>query len=280
MVLDSIGKSSAFDLELVLKLTKEAALEAGRRIVAMRRSNDFEVSFKSGFDPVTTADLEAEEIIISRILKTFPDHKIMAEESYQGFKERADYLMPLWIIDPIDGTTNYTLGHHQVAVSIAFAHHGTVLVGVVHAPFQNETFWAKRGGGAFLNNQLIRPSGTSDLAGALIGFGQPSKSQNSKRFAAIYEAVLDRCRDMRRIGAGALDISWVAPGRYDAFYETLKPWDMAAACLIAREAGATVGHLEPKSADEIIPDDLNPRELVVATPQIYTEFCELLRVRY
>lgn len=266
------------DLDKILALAKDAAFKAGKLITDSRRSQDFTINYKKGFDPVTSADLKAEKLIVSTIRARFPDHAFLAEESYSEPDEEM-FKQPLWIIDPIDGTTNYTLGHNQVAVSIAFAVNGEVLVGVVHAPFQNETFYAVKGKGAKLNDTVIKVRSGVEFSACMIGMGAPSSTDNLKEFIKKYAAVFEHCHDLRRIGSGALDICWVGAGRYDGFYETLKAWDMAAACLIAREGGARTGHLNPQPPDSKIPPDLYSRELVVAAPGIYDRFCELMRGR-
>ncbi len=265
------------DLRRALIVAAAAATRAGELIVRARREQSFEVkNKKSDVDLVTSADVAAEKIIVEAIKAEFPDHTILAEESAPQLAA-ADYQKPLWVIDPIDGTTNFVHGHYQVGVSIAFALSGTVELGVVHAPFLGETFTAQRGHGAFLNGAPIRVSTTSSLKRALIGTGFPYTREDIPLFVRQLTTVLEACRDIRRLGSAALDICMVAAGRIEAFYETVNPWDIAAGCLIAREAGATTGHIHPRSTAQSIPPDLDGFELVVAAPTLFADFQRLLQ---
>ncbi|MFH1571363.1 MAG: inositol monophosphatase family protein [Gemmatimonadota bacterium] len=148
---------------------------------------------------------------------------------------------PLWIVDPIGGTVNYTYGHPQVFVSIAFALDGQVQVGVVHAPFQGETFAAARGAGARLNGEPIRPSDSAELRRALVATGFPYERERREALLPRLRQVLLHCRGIRRAGSVAIDLCWVAAGRLDGFYETLSPWDIAAGRLMVTEAGGGWG---------------------------------------
>lgn len=251
----------------------ETALEAARRaaeiIVAARRRGDFGVSMKTGeHNLVTTADVAAEEAICTIIRRRFPDHRFLAEEGAQTVSP-ADLSGPLWVIDPIDGTTNFIHGHRQVAVSIAFALGGTVEVGVVHAPFLDDTYAAVRTRGATLNGRALRASANTELKRALIATGFPYTREALPEFMCQLNAVLTHCRDIRRLGAAALDICMVAAGNLDGYYETVNPWDMAAACLIAREAGALTGHIHPRPSSGPLPPDLDAHELVVGAPGVF-----------
>jgi myo-inositol-1(or 4)-monophosphatase len=184
----------------------------------------------------------------------------------------------LWILDPIDGTTNYAHGHPQVGVSIGFMYQRQIRAGVVHAPFMGETFTAIRGGGAKLNGKPIKVSGTTELKKALVATGFPYRRDSLDQIIGRVRAVLENCRDVRRIGAGSLDICWVACGRLDAFYETLSAWDIAAATLIAREAGANVGNMvDYDNSGSAFPPDLFGEWLVTANPVLYPKIFELLQ---
>jgi myo-inositol-1(or 4)-monophosphatase len=258
-------------------VAKSAALKAGELIVGARRERDFSVqNKKSEVDLVTSADVAAERLIVEAIQREFPDHTILAEESAPRLSPE-EYQKPLWIIDPIDGTTNFVHGHYQVGVSIAFAFGGTVEVGVVHAPFLEETFTAKRGAGAFMNGSPMKASATDTLKRSLIATGFPYTREDIPVFVRQLTAVLSECRDIRRLGSAALDICMVAAGRVEGFYETVNPWDIAAGCLIAREAGAKTGHIHPRNPRSPLPEDLEAFELIVAAPGIFTALQRLLQ---
>jgi myo-inositol-1(or 4)-monophosphatase len=259
----------------ILKVAADLAHEAGECIVEARAERRLRLSYKDGVELLTSADLSADQRICAGIESAFPDHSILSEESSPDLSDPDALLGPLWIIDPIDGTVNYAYNQHQVAVSIAFAFEGTVRAGVVHCPFQEETFSAVRGGGALLNGAPIRTSGCSELARALIGTGFPYERDGRVALVDRLRKVLFACRDIRRIGSAAVDICWVAMGRLDGYYETIQPWDFAAAALIAREAGARIGHWGEVPAGQL--PELWGRESVVAAPGIYAALCDLLR---
>lgn len=263
------------DLKHVLQVTLDAAKQAGKFIVAEREKGEFHISFKGERDLVTEADLGAEKIILSVIRAAFPNDAILSEEASPNEK---DFSGPLWIIDPIDGTTNFAQGHPQVGVSIAFSEGGLTQVGVVHAPFLNETFSAIRGSGSWLNDKRLQVVDETKFSRALVGTGFPYKRDKLGPLIKRLENVLAHCRDLRRLGAASLDISWVACGRLQGFYESLSPWDMAAACLIAREAGARVGHIYGLPADAGFPEELYGLDLIVACPGIYEELLQHVKV--
>ena len=263
-----------FDLHAIAAFARELSLRAGELIRVERDNSNLEVSHKRDVELLTSADLQSEKLIHAEIKGAFPDHDILAEE-FSPELEGSGTERPLWIVDPIDGTVNYAYGHHQVGICIAFALDGRVRAGVVHCPFQDETFAAVEGAGATLNGEPIEVSGESTLRRALIGTGfsyeRPELILDMRRL----EAVLRHCRDIRRIGSAAIDICWVAAGRLEGFYETLSPWDFAAAVLIAREAGGRVGHLGDVPDD--VPADLYGRDLVVAAPAIYGGLVRVLK---
>jgi len=259
----------------ILRVATDLAHEAGEGIVEARAERQLTLSYKDGVELLTSADLSADRLICAGIESAFPDHSILSEESSPDLSDPDALLGPLWIIDPIDGTVNYAYNHHQVAVSIAFAYEGVVRAGVVHCPFQEETFSAVRGGGAQLNGASIRAGRCSEMARALIGTGFPYDRDGRVALVDRLRKVLSACRDIRRNGSAAVDICWVAMGRLDGYYETINPWDFAAAALIAREAGACVGHLGEVPAGQL--PELWGRESVVAAPGIYAALCDLLR---
>lgn len=259
-----------------LAVAIEAAQRGGAIAQEQRASQAVNITLKAARNLVTTADLASEKAIIETIRAHFPDHTILAEESSDPAHAATCNVGPTWVIDPIDGTTNYAHGHNQVGVSIAYAVDGIVQAGTVLAPFQGEIFTATLGGGAFCNNEPIHATETQTLSDALIATGFPYDRVNIDRIGARLLHLLRTCRDLRRIGAASLDISWVACGRLDAFYEEgLSPWDCAAGVLIAREAGAKVGHYpydhESQKKTTTYKHDLFTDNIVVAAPRVFEE---------
>ncbi|MEY2873019.1 MAG: hypothetical protein RLZZ373_390, partial [Pseudomonadota bacterium] len=208
-------------------IINRASLDVDRLTVTSKGPNDF----------VTEVDQAAERVIIETLLTAYPDHAILAEESGRSMgSHTSDYV---WIIDPLDGTTNFIHGFPQYAVSIALAFKGKVEQAVVYDPARNDLFYATKGRGAFMNDKRLRVSKRIRLADALIGTGFPfRKGDNFKRYLKIMEELMPLCAGLRRPGAAALDLCYVAAGWYDAFFETgLHPWDVAAGSLIVTEAG-------------------------------------------
>jgi myo-inositol-1(or 4)-monophosphatase len=259
-----------------LAVAIEAAHRGGAIAREYRAAQTVNVTLKGARNLVTTADLASEKAIIETIHAHFPDHKILAEESSDPSLAASFNTGPTWVIDPIDGTTNYAHGHNHVGVSIAYVVDGIAQAGAVLAPFQGELFTATRGGGSFCNEAPIKATEAQSLTDALIATGFPYDRVNIETICARLLTLLRTCRDIRRIGAASVDISWVACGRLDAFYEeTLNPWDGAAACLIAREAGAKIGHYpyDHDSQKKTInyKHDLFMDNIVVAAPGVFEE---------
>lgn len=269
-------KPHAIRIDDIFRVASIAAATAAKEIKAMRDGNEYTVEMKGKRDLVTTADLKAEQIILKCICEQFPDHHILSEETAPEVPARDLFEGPLWIIDPVDGTSNYAHQHKHVGVSIAFAVDGEVKVGVVECPFLKETFYAIKGQGAFLNGKPISVTDTEVLEEALIGTGFPYERDNLDTIINRVGLVLKNCRDLRRNGAASIDLCWVACGRLDAFYETLSPWDFAAGLLIAREAGAAVDHLGGTPDSQLYPPDLYGDELAVANPALLAKFKLLL----
>jgi len=251
------------------------ALKAGEIIEKEQRRATFEFRFKNHQELVTSADLKVDEFIHERIFSNFPNHAILSEECLNDLSKIKDIQAPLWVIDPIDGTVNFAYGHSQVAVSIAYFEGGEAKIGVVHAPMQRETFHAVRGQFAHLNHQKIQVSGQTDFRQALIATGFPYHKETVHHLIKRVEAILGECRDIRRNGSAALDICWVGMGRLDAYYETVSPWDFAAARLIAMEAGARCGNLLP--APDSIPEELYGEDIIVASPELYERLVQLIK---
>jgi myo-inositol-1(or 4)-monophosphatase len=198
------------------------------------------VSSKAQNDFVTEVDKQAEQAIISTLLKAFPDHSIKAEESGESTGKQSDCQ---WIIDPLDGTTNFLHGFPQFAVSIALKEKGRLTQAVVYNPVNQELFTATRGGGAFLNNQRLRVSKQKSLEGALLGTGFPFRQQQHQDvYLETFKALFPMTAGIRRPGSAALDLAYVAAGRLDGFWEIgLSEWDMAAGALLVQEAGGLLG---------------------------------------
>jgi myo-inositol-1(or 4)-monophosphatase len=224
----------------MLNIAIRAARKAGNHIAKSLENTDKIESVQKGTnDFVTNVDKDAEAIIISTIQASYPDHSIIAEEG--GLIEGKDSDVQ-WIIDPLDGTNNFVRGIPAFAVSIAVRIKGKTEVACVYDPMVNELFTAQRGAGAQLNNARIRVTQLKDIKGTVIGTGFPFKQkQHSESYFKIMSSMFNECSDFRRAGSAALDLCYVAAGRLDGYFELgLKPWDMAAGELIAREAGAIV----------------------------------------
>ncbi len=241
-------------------IINRAALDLDVLKVASKGTNDF----------VTEVDQAAEEAIISTLLEAYPGHAILAEES--GRQRGSKHSEYLWIIDPLDGTTNFIHGFPVYAVSIALAFRGKVEQAVVYDPTRNDLFYASKGKGAYLNDRRLRVSKRTRMSDALIGTGFPfRKGDNFKRYLKMFEEVMQQCAGMRRPGAAALDLCYVAAGWYDGFFETgLSPWDVAAGSLMITEAGGLVGNFTGEA------DFLYQREVVAATPRIYGQLVQML----
>lgn len=258
----------------LIKFAEKLAIDAGALIAEHRASGNLQHSYKGKQELVTTADLAADKLIIERIKETYPDHRILSEETFTDKSLIKDLNSPIWIIDPIDGTVNYAHGHQMVAVSIAFACDGEVKLGVVHNPFMNETFYAVIGKGAYLNKNTIQVSHAKDLRKALIATGFPYNKDTVPEIISRTQKILMACQDIRRLGSAALDICWVACGRLDGYFESLSPWDFAAARLIALEAGANCGHFQEVPTG--IPACIFDQNLLISTPELFQTLYDLL----
>ena len=258
-------------LHPMLNVAIKAARTAGALI--NRASLDLDllkVTTKSTNDFVTEVDQAAERAIIETLLTAYPGHGILAEESGRQYGAKdSDYL---WIIDPLDGTTNFIHGFPVFAVSIALSVNGQLQQAVVYDPSRNDLFYASKGRGAYLNDKRLRVSKRTRMAESLIGTGFPfRKGDNFKRYVAMFEAVMQNCAGLRRPGAAALDLCYVAAGYYDGFFETgLSPWDIAGGALMITEAGGLIGNFTGES------DFLYQREVVAGNPKIYGQLVQLL----
>ena len=255
--------------------TLNIAVKAARRAASIinRASLDVDklkVTVKQQSDFVTEVDRAAENAIIEVLRDAYPQHGILAEESgLAGTKPDAEYQ---WIIDPLDGTTNFIHGVPQYAVSIGLAHKGVVTQAVVYDTNRNEIFTASKGGGAFLNEKRIRVANRDKLAETLIGTGFPYRMfDHVDAYLAIFKDMAQKTAGMRRPGAAAIDLAWVACGRMDGFWELgLSPWDMAAGTLLITEAGGLVGDLSGES------DYMKTGNIVGGNPKIFSQLVQII----
>ncbi len=251
-----------------LNIAIKAARRAGQIINRASRDVDLlKVSAKRHNDFVTEVDKAAEEIIIATLKDSYPDHAILAEET--GESGESDFR---WIIDPLDGTTNFIHGFPQYAVSIALSHKNVITQAVVYDPGRNELFTASRGRGAFLNDKRLRVTRRDKLQDALIGTGFPYREwQHVDSYLAMLRDLLQKTAGVRRPGAAALDLAYVAAGRLDGFWEIgLSPWDMAAGSLLITEAGGLVGDLRGEA------EFLNSGNIAAGNPKVFSQLLQVL----
>jgi myo-inositol-1(or 4)-monophosphatase len=254
--------------------TLNIAVKAARRAATVinRASTQLDlltVQSKSPNDFVTEVDRAAEQAIIEVLRDAFPGHGILAEESGESGPE-SEYT---WIIDPLDGTTNFIHGMPQYAVSIAQAKNGVLEHAVVYDPNTNEMFTASRGAGAFLNDRRIRVSRRTRLNEALIGTGFPFRQfDHVDAYLAMFKELTQKTAGIRRPGAASLDLAYVASGRFDGFWEMgLSPWDMAAGVLLIQEAGGLVSDLSGEA------NYLTTGNLVAGTPKIFGQLLPIIQ---
>ncbi|GAA6205997.1 MULTISPECIES: inositol-1-monophosphatase [Thalassotalea] len=224
----------------MLNIAVRAARTAGNVITrAFEQADKVEIESKGTNDFVTNVDISAEQAIVETIRKSYPEHTIIGEETGQHEGADNDYQ---WIIDPLDGTTNFVKGIPHFAVSIALKVKGKLDQAVIYDPIRGELFTASRGKGAQLNGFRIRVKQNKELTGAILATGFPfKKKQHMTAYMSMFQALFEKTSDMRRAGSAALDLAYVAAGRVDGFFEIgLKPWDTAAGELLVIEAGGLV----------------------------------------
>ena len=231
---------------------------------------NLQVSIKGPSDFVSTADLQAERILKAELGQARPDYGFLMEES--GTQSAGDGKRR-WIVDPLDGTTNFLHGIPHFCISIALEAEGEIVAGVVYDPLRDEMFRAEKGAGAFVNDRRLRVSARRDLGESVIGTGIPFRGHGDHpRYLAMLAAVMERVAGVRRIGAAALDLAYVAAGRFDGFFEFgLSPWDMAAGVLMIREAGGYVSTIDGNR------EVLGAGSIMAANDRLFGELGKLLQ---
>ena len=246
-----------------------AARAAGNFIVRnLDRVDQIQVERKGRNDFVSQVDRGAESEIIKIIRKAYPDHAVLGEEG--GHNEVAGSGSEvLWIIDPLDGTTNFLHGLPHFAVSIGIQVRGKLEHGVIYAPCTQDLYCCSRGSGSTLNNRRIRVSGAKDLDSCLVGTGVPLRASNLDTYLPMLRRVVENTAGVRRAGSAALDLAYVAAGRLDAFWElSLKPWDIAAGLILVQEAGGIVSELFGAA------DALKTGHVLASTPKLHSWFAD------
>ena len=250
-------------MQPMLNIAIRAARAAGDYIARqVNNIPNLTIESKSPNDFVSQVDRQAEARIIDTLLKAYPDHSILAEES--GISGDSEFQ---WIIDPLDGTTNFLHGFPHFAVSIALTHKGRLQQAVIYDPMKQELFCASKGEGATLNNRRIRVTKLVNTEGALLGTGFPFRDkQPFPAFQAMFADFFSSAAEIRRAGSAALDLAYVAAGRLDGFWEIgLAPWDMAAGALLIREAGGLIGDFSGND------NYLQTGNIVAANPKLFSD---------
>jgi myo-inositol-1(or 4)-monophosphatase len=227
----------------IINVMGNAALKAARGLIRdFGEVEQLQVSVKGVGEFVSTADLRAERTLKAELRKARPGYAMLFEE---GGAEPGSDTRHRWIVDPLDGTTNFLHGIPHFAISIALERDGEIVAGVVYEPIRDEMYWAEKGAGAYVNDRRLRVSARRQLGEALIGTGMPFGARAEDRaYGATLNAVMKATAGVRRIGAAALDLAYVAAGRFDGFWEfALAPWDIAAGILLVREAGGYITDL-------------------------------------
>ena len=254
-----------------LNIMMKAARKAGRSLVKdFREVENLQVSVKGAGDFVSRADIAAEAILKEELMGARPNYGWLAEE---GGEEEGEDPTRRWIVDPLDGTTNFLHGLPHWAISIALEHKGQIVAGVIYDPAKDEMFMAEKGEGAWMNDMRIRASGRVRMIEAVFATGVPFA--NSRHLPATLKdlaRLMPACAGVRRWGAASLDLAYVAAGRYDGFWERgLKPWDLAAGLVILREAGAFVEPMDPEG------DILSDGAMITANEALFEKFSKVIR---
>ena len=251
----------------LVNIAVTAARAAGNQIMRhLERVDTLQVTRKARNDFVSEVDRNAEREIISIVRKAYPQHAVLGEEFGQDGDNEV-----VWIIDPLDGTTNFLHRFPHFAVSIGIQIRGKLEHGVIYAPCTQDLYTASRGSGAQLNNRKIRVSGAKDMDSALIGTGVPIRAKNLDAYLPMLRSVVETTAGVRRAGSASLDLAYVAAGRLDAFWELgLKPWDIAAGLVLVQEAGGIISEIYGA------PDPLQTGHVLAATPKLHGFLAEAL----
>ncbi|HTH96489.1 MAG TPA: inositol monophosphatase family protein [Stellaceae bacterium] len=248
-----------------------AARKAGRGLIRdFGEVENLQVSQKGPADFVSTADLKSEKTIRAELEKARPGYGFMMEESEATVGDGKNR----WIVDPLDGTLNFLHGIPHFAISIALEREGEIIAGVVYEPLRDEEYWAEKGSGAFVSDRRLRVSGRRGLGDSVIATGIPFREYGDHpTFLRTQAAVMSQVAGVRRFGAAALDLAYVAAGRYDGFWEfTLKPWDIAAGLLLVKEAGGYVSDFVTQGGDM-----LKTGNVLATNDSLHTPLGNLLR---
>lgn len=256
-------------MQPLLNIAINAARQAGDVIIRhMEQIDRVKVTAKGTNDYFTDVDVKAEQTIIKAILKAYPDHGIIAEESGTQNPDAES----VWIIDPLDGTTNFLHGFPFYCISIALKVKNRIEHAVVYDPVRHECFSASRGRGAQLNDRRIRVSKQTVLSAALLGSAFPTRNPAlAQRYLPTFEAMIGKCAGIRQTGSAALDLAYVAAGRLDGFWEFgLRPWDIAAGSLLIQEAGGLISDLNGGE------DYINQGDVIAGNPKIFKSLIQTL----
>ena len=248
----------------------EAAVAAGEGLQKdFARLSSLEIEYKLGPDPVTAADRRAEETVRQILSKARPDYGFLGEEGGVVPGPDEDHL---WVVDPLDGTVNFLFGLPLFAVNVALARKGKVIAGVTHVPMLKETFWAEAGSGAWLNDRPISVSGRERLINAVLAVGIPFAGKpRHEQFHAEMKRLTPNVTGIRRLGAGAIDMAYVACGRFDAYWEqSVCAWDIAAGVVIVEEAGGVATDTLGR------PLDLNGGTILASSPHVHSALVDAI----
>jgi myo-inositol-1(or 4)-monophosphatase len=256
----------------IINVMEAAARKAARGLIRdFGEVEQLQVSRKGPADFVSAADLRVERILVEELRKGRPRFGLLMEE---GGEHKGADPDDWWIVDPIDGTTNFLHGIPHFAISIAYRHGREIAAGMIYQPLSDELFWAEKNMGAYLNRRRLRVTSRQHLAESLVATGLPFKGRpKHPRYVRTLEAVLPEVAGVRRFGSAALDLAWVAAGRYDGFWEfALAPWDIAAGLILVEEAGGAISDLSGGS------EMLGSGDVLAGNPVIHGELGKIVRL--
>lgn len=258
----------------MIKELEKIIRDAGSLALNIYSTGSLDISLKGARNLVTRADKETEHFLISELSKLTPGSKFYAEETAN---EIPSFDGQVWVIDPIDGTTNFSHGNPHCAVSVALVENGVTKLGGVYGFFNNELFLAEKGKGAFLNGSKLIRAIDRTLFESIVAIGFINgDGENFHNSISILHKLHGKIREFRRLGAASLDACWVAAGKVDAYFETLHAWDIAAAALIAREAGCYVGTFQDHPRNKALPSDLHAGAFFCSDVNIASELLGLI----